>query len=173
MTGAGVATVDALRASLLALVSAPDDAPEWPALRENARRQWEAHSAAFGLVLLDDHDPQLAPGLHEARVPGPLVATRVRQLTRSWEMFDRTFEACSWDLECALFDERLAPCFGALGVPVGEVELARDHAFVIDERYVAMFPAERWAEHAARHDAAGAEDGDPMVRALSLVSGSG
>ena len=66
-------------------------------------------AAAFGLVLHGDHDPHVAPGLHVARPSDPHALARLQQLARSWEMFDRAFEACPAELEQQLFDERIAP----------------------------------------------------------------
>jgi hypothetical protein len=148
------ATANALRARLLALgVAAPEPLDGASDEREvqRARDLWNAHARGFGLVLVDDHDPHVAPGLHVARPENTLALTRVQQLTRSWEAFDRAFEACPVTLEQALFDARIAPCFEALDVPLAQVDLARDHLFVIDERYVASFPEERWDSHVARH----------------------
>lgn len=173
MTRVGPASVDALRASLLALATNPgDDLTPETELAE-AQRLWAAHCAAFGLVLLDDHDPHVAPGLHVARSPGPLAVARLRQLGRSWETFDRAFEACPQELEQALFDEHIAPCFVSLGMPLAAVDLAQDHLFVIDERYVASFPAERWNEHAARHVAPESGDRERLMCALRRVTAAG
>lgn len=172
MTRAGQALVEALRASLLALAAVPADDPASGTPLASAQRLWAQHCAALGLRLLDDHDPHVAPGLHVARAPGPSTPARVRQLARSWETFDRAFEACPLDVERRLFDERIAPCFVLLGVPLERVDLAEDHAFVIDERYVALFPTERWAGHAARHHAPGSPDDEPLARALRRVTSS-
>lgn len=172
MTRAGHASVDAVRASLVALAEAPADDPASVPRLESARRLWDEHCATLGLQLLDDHDPHVAPGLHVARTPGPLTPGRVRQLARSWETFDRAFEACPLEVEQRLFDERIAPCFLRLGAPLEWVDLAEDHAFVIDERYVALFPAERWTGHAARHRAPSSPTPDPLVRALRRVCGT-
>ena len=148
--------VDALCAGLLELGTAPavdlGVLADGDAL-ENTLHLWGAHCAAFGLLLLDDHDPHVAPGLHVARVAGPLALARVRQLTRSWETFDRAFEACPMEQEQALFDDRIAPCFAALGMDLERMDLARDHLFMIDDRYVALFPGDRWDAHAARQPA--------------------
>jgi hypothetical protein len=169
------ATANAVRVSLLALGAAlvdPLDAPDEGVL-QHARKLWVAHAHGFGLVLLDDHDPHVAPGLHVVRTTDPLALTRVQQLTRSWEAFDRAFEACPMTLEQALFDARIAPCFEALGAPLAQLDLARDHLFVIDERYVASFPEERWAAHVARSanstDASSEHEHERVLRGLRLV----
>ena len=173
MPSGGPAAVDALRASLLELAMEPDEGLAHQAELANARRRWAAHCAAFGLVLLDDHDPHVAPGLHVARSPGPLAVARLRQLGRSWETFDRAFEACPPALERVFFDEHIARCFVSLGIPLAHVDLAQDHLFVIDERYVASFPAERWNEHAARHVAPESGDRERLMCALRRVTAAG
>ena len=162
--------MDALRASLLALADVPADTLPAAATLDLARQQWAEHCAAFGLVLHGDHDPHVAPGLHEARPSHPLAITRLQQLARSWETFDRAFEACPPELEQQLFDERIAPCFLQMGFSLADVDLAQDHLFVIDERYVASFSAERWDTHAARHAAPVVRDGERMPRALRRVT---
>lgn len=174
MRGGQPAGASALCASLVALGAAPlepqvgeRDEDEL----EHARQLFGAHAHGFGLVLLDDHDPHVAPGLHVRRAPDPLRPSRVRALLRSWEAFDRAFEACPMDQEEALFDARIAPCFEALGVPLTQLDLAHDHLFVIDERYVASFPEERWAAHAARRtrEGAGSVDHERLLRGLRRV----
>lgn len=168
MSGAGP-LVDALRASLLALAQEPADTSPSPGMLDRARQQWAEHCAAFGLVLHGDHDPHVAPGLHVVRPSDPLAIARLRHLARSWEMFDRAFEACSAELEQRLFDERIAPCFLSVGVSLADMDLAQDHLFVIDERYVASLPPERWDQHAARHAAPVERDGERMLRGIRRV----
>lgn len=169
MSGAG-SLVDALRASLLALAEEPADTAPSHAMLDQARQRWAEHCAAFGLVLHGDHDPHVAPGLHVARPSDPHALARLQQLARSWEMFDRAFAACPAELEQQLFDERIAPCFRSVGVSLADVDLAQDHLFVIDERYVASFPAERWDQRAARHAALAERDGERMLRGLRRVT---
>jgi hypothetical protein len=105
------------------------------------------------LVLLGDGDPHMAPGLHVSRRLEPIAPSQVARLVRSWEAFDRAFEACILEQEQALFDAHVAPCFAALGLSLAALDVARDHLFLIRERYVASFPEERWTAHASRHRA--------------------
>lgn len=105
--------------------------------------------AQHGVQLLGDHDPGVASGFFVARGATPSTAQLTR-LLRSWEAFDRAFEACEAHEEAALFDGRLRPFLGALGAPSVWAAIASEHAFVVDGRYVASLPDERLAAHLAR-----------------------
>ena len=105
--------------------------------------------AQHGVQLLGDHDPGVASGIFVARGATPSTAQLTR-LLRSWEAFDRAFEACEAQEEAALFDERLRPFLAALGAPSVWAAIASEHAFVVDGRHVASLPDERLAAHLAR-----------------------
>ncbi|MEZ4329313.1 MAG: hypothetical protein R3B40_29055 [Polyangiales bacterium] len=121
--------------------------------RRFATVRWlRAKLAAHSVWLLDDHDPRLAPGFFEAH-EGALDLDRLRPTLRSWEAFDRGFDACDATLEATLVDTRVIPFLEAIGVAEHSedaLDVLGHHLVVLDQRYAGSFPSDRWQEHLTR-----------------------
>ena len=87
------------------------------------------------------------------RLDMALDLDRLRPTLRSWEAFDRGFDACDATLEATLVDTRVIPFLEAIGVAEHSedaLDVLGHHLVVLDQRYAGSFPTDRWQEHLTR-----------------------
>ncbi|NOY94727.1 MAG: hypothetical protein GXP55_26410 [Deltaproteobacteria bacterium] len=104
------------------------------------------------VTLIDDVETGVASGTFHARVP--VSRERVRELSRSWEAFDRAFERLEATAERALLEAALWPALdrGEL-VHVSEAE-ANSVAFTLPGDHLGIWPGELWSTQLAEWRAA-------------------
>lgn len=111
---------------------------------ERPRSPYVEAEARHGIVLVDDVDSSVANGVFAPRDGVALSPSRVRELTRSWEQFDRVFAALSEGDADRLLRDSLWPfltetqlaCEGAAGMA--------DHLILFASGAVAVYSPIGW-----------------------------
>jgi hypothetical protein len=105
---------------------------------------WRREERAHGLHIVDDHEPQVAPGAYAPRDGSRVGVPQLRALCRSWERFDRAFEPQDDEASARIVQERVWPFLAATGVYFLGDELAADHLIAFDTGEVLSLPPDAW-----------------------------
>jgi len=105
---------------------------------------WCREQRAHGLHVVDDHDPQVAPGAYAPRDGARVAIPQLRSLCRSWERFDRAFAPLDVEDRQRLMLERVWPFLAGTGVFFVGEDLAADHLIAFDTGEVLSLPPDLW-----------------------------
>ncbi|MFW6023423.1 MAG: hypothetical protein ACOC9O_01645 [Myxococcota bacterium] len=104
-------------------------------------RQMEA---AHGLWILDDEEAEPGDGVFLPRSGAPVAMPRLREVARSWEQFDRTFEAEDETRTDDRLRRQLWPFLDESQLLLAGVDFAPDHLVVFDDGAVGSWSAASW-----------------------------
>lgn len=103
-----------------------------------------AAEARHGIVLLDDIDTAVASGVFVPRDGVALPPRRLRELTRSWEQFDRTFTPLPEGEADRLLRTQLWPFLAETELPREGGAVMTDRAVLFDSGALAIYSPAAW-----------------------------
>lgn len=103
-----------------------------------------------GLTILDGAEGEPGDGVFVPREPAAHTPDRVRELARSWEQFDRSFDAEPEARTEDRLHRSLWPFLGSTHLVLAGVDFAPDHLLLFNDGAVGSWSPASWARVMAR-----------------------